>query len=164
MRTHETWQAWEAAEEDGAGGSASAPQAEPNKATPVPVHPFAYGGAPQRWEGPVFATAKTAGPCGCVWLYAVEVEADDVGKNDRIPDYVPDRFPEYVPDGHADRCPTGNRFPSRLVPPRCRVVPSHPVKQMASHVPVPFPSRGRQTGTFSRTVPRERPKIFFYCR
>ena len=61
---------------------------------------------------------------------------------------VPDRFPEYVPD----LFPTGNRFQSRPVPPRNRVVPSHPVNQMASQLPAPVPSHGKQPGTFYRTV------------
>ena len=41
-----------------------------------------------------------------VWLYVVEVEADDAGKSDRIPDYVPDRSREYVPDRLPHRLPT----------------------------------------------------------
>ena len=44
------------------------------------------------------------------------------------------------------------------VPPRNRGLPSRPVNQMAFHLPVLFPSRGKQTGTFSRTVAREDPK------
>ena len=63
-----------------------------------------------------------------------------------------------VPDRNPYLYPTANRFPSRLVPPRNRVVPSHPVNQMASRLPVPFPSRGKGTGTFSPTVPGERPQ------
>ena len=37
-----------------------------------------------------------------------------------------------------------------------RPVPSHPVNQMP-YLPVPFPSRGKQAGTFSHAVPREDP-------
>ena len=42
-----------------------------------------------------------------------------------------------------------------LVPPRSRGLPCRPVSQMASHLPVPFPSSGMQTSTFSHTVARE---------
>ena len=50
--------------------------------------------------------------------------------------------------------PTRSLIPSRPVPPRNRVVRSRPVNQVASHLPVSFPSRGKQTKTFSHTVSR----------
>ena len=58
-------------EMDGVGGSASAPRADPNQATPVPAHPF--GGGPEKVGGAGVANTKnTSG----MWLYVVEVEAD----------------------------------------------------------------------------------------
>ena len=62
-----------------------------------------------------------------------------------------------IDDGFSDRFPNRNRFLSRPVPPRNPVAPSHPVNQMASQLPVPFPPRDKQTGAFSHTVPRKDP-------
>ena len=53
-------------------------------------------------------------------------------------------------------CPTD--FPT--VSPTRSPIPSRPVSQVASHVPVPFPSRGKQTETFSHTILREDPHFF----
>ena len=70
---------------------------------------------------------------------------------DYVPDCVPDRFPDYVthrlPDPFHD-----------TVPPRNCGIPSRSVNQMGSRLPVRFPSRGKQTATFSHTVAREDPK------
>ena len=84
---------------------------------------------------------------------------------DHIPACVPDRFPLMLPTMLPTDFPTNfpttlpTAFPTCPDPlpdpvPSC-VLPSHPVNQMASRLPVPFLSRGKQTGTFSRTVPRE---------
>ena len=39
-------------------------------------------------------------------------------------------------------------------------LPSRPINQMTYRLPVPFPSRGKQTGMFSHTVAWEDPKLF----
>ena len=39
--------------------------------------------------------------------------------------------------------------------PKNRGLPSRPVNQIVSRLPVPFPPRGKRTGTFSRVVARE---------
>ena len=75
-----------------------------------------------------------------------------------IPTMFPTMFPTAFPTDFPTMFPTRSMIPSRPVPTRNRVLPSRPVNRMASHLPVPFPSRGKQTGTFSRTVHREDPK------
>ena len=79
---------------------------------------------------------------------------------DRFPDYVPDCIPDYVLDRYLDLFPTGSMISSRPVPPKHPGFPSRPVNQMASRPPVPFPSRGKQNGTFSYAVAPEDPKHF----
>ena len=48
--------------------------------------------------------------------------------------------------------------PPRHGIPRNGMLPSRPVNHMASHLYVPFPSRGKKKGIFSHTVHREDPK------
>ena len=54
--------------------------------------------------------------------------------------------------------PTRSLIPSRTVPPINRGLPSRLVNQMASHIPVPFPPRGKRRGTFSQSVRWKHPK------
>ena len=49
----------------------------------------------------------------------------------------------------------GESYPPRPVTPRNRVMPSDPVNQMTPQLPVLFPARVKQTGTFFHIVHRE---------
>ena len=82
----------------------------------------------------------------------------------------PDHVPDLVPNLLSTRSPivsrlakklapspAQNRFPSLSVQRINRVFPFFPVNQMASHLPVPFPSRGKQTGTFPHPATRKYP-------
>ena len=157
-------------EVDGAGGSASAPQAEPNQAKPPnPAHPF--DGGPKRWEGPVLATPKTRRACVCtLWRWSRQII---LGRTTAFPTMFPTDSPNMFP-AHF---PTDSRrgIVSRPVPSQeivySRSIPStkwlptfpshsHPAVNKREHFPIPslgktlfFPPVADETVPY-RTAPR----------
>ena len=133
------------------------------------------------WVNRIDRRARVAGPSLPLCPFAPAFSPPSIQNHPKHPqfpiivfstilDYISRPYPDYVPDRFPDCSRLIFRLCSRPisrpvpdpfhnpVPPRNHGLPSRSVSQMASHLPVPFPSRRKQMGAFSHTVDREDPK------